>query len=338
MDPKVTVLMPVYDTEKYLGEAIESILNQTYRDFEFIIISEDSSDITRALLDRYRNQDARMEVYHQERQGLIASLNKGCELANGEYIARMDADDISMPERLERQMSFMDQHPHVGVCGSWAEIIDDNGNTIGNFCPPVSTALIRWNLIFNCSIAHPAAIFRREPVKELGFYHKDCLHCEDYDLWVRAFNHFEFGNIPEFLLKLRKHSQNVTFVCSPEHSDNVLKVSQKAVALTLKQQVPLEIVCILREPRYAKRASDAREASRILCSLCSLFIDQNPMPDADKKQIKRETASRLSDLAINCLKMNKFYSIIMWLQAFRLSPFFSLGLMASALKRIKLHG
>lgn len=329
--------MPVYDTEKYLGEAIESILNQTFRDFEFIIISEDSSSITRALLDHYRNQDARIKVYHQERQGLIASRNMGCELARGEYIALMDADDVSLPDRLERQLSFMDDHPSVGVCGSWAEIIDSNGNLIGKFCPPTSTALIKWNLTFYCGIANPSAIFRRESIKNLGFYHKDCLYCEDYDLWVRAMNHFEFANIPEFLLKLRKHGQNVTLVYCPEHNDNVLKVAQRAVALTLKQQIPLEIVYILREPKYAKNASEARDASRFLYLLCSLFINQNPMPYADKKQIKRETASRLSDLAINCLKMNKLYSIIIWSQAFRLSPLFSIGLMASALKRIQLQ-
>jgi glycosyltransferase involved in cell wall biosynthesis len=334
MCPRVTVLMPVHNSEMYLSESIESILNQTYGDFEFIIINEDPGSITRAILDRYSKKDDRIKVYHQERQGLIASLNKGCELANGEYIARMDADDICLPERLERQLSFMDENPSVGVCGSWAEIIDSNGDLIGNFCPPTSTALIKWNLIFYCGIAHPSAIFRKESVKELGFYHKDCLHCEDYDLWVRAMNHFEFGNIPEFLLKLRKHNRNLTLVYYQEHGNNVLKVSQRAADHILKQEIPLEIIDILREPNHAKNAGDTREASTILYRLCKLFVNRNDIPEADRKQIKRATANRLYDLAINCFKMNKLYSIIIWSQSISLAPVFSLELMISTLKRI----
>src|SRR4030042_1971241 len=102
--------MSVYNGEKYLKEAVESILNQTFRDFEFIIINDGSTDGTGAILASYQQKDARIRIYNQENQGLIASLNRGCQLARGEYIARMDADDISLPQRLQRQLDYMEAH------------------------------------------------------------------------------------------------------------------------------------------------------------------------------------------------------------------------------------
>src|SRR5918996_2481069 len=113
--PKVSVVMPAYNAAVYLDEAVTSILNQTFREFEFIVINDGSTDDTVSILDKYEKSDSRIRVYHQENQGMIAALNRGCRLARGKYIARMDADDISLPRRFERQLEFMEGHPQIGI-------------------------------------------------------------------------------------------------------------------------------------------------------------------------------------------------------------------------------
>src|SRR5437867_4937360 len=109
--PKVSVVMPAYNAAAYLDESIGSILSQTFRDFEFIIVNDGSSDDTNSILDRYQKSHKRIRVYHQENQGMIAARNRGCRVAWGQYIARMDADDVSFPNRLERQMEYIEKHP-----------------------------------------------------------------------------------------------------------------------------------------------------------------------------------------------------------------------------------
>ena len=111
--PKISVLMPIYKGDEYLSAAVDSILNQTFSDFEFIIICDDPTEKTRQILDKYKQSDSRIRVYYQEREGLVNSLNRGCSLAQGEYIARMDADDISLPERFEKQVKFLDSNQCV---------------------------------------------------------------------------------------------------------------------------------------------------------------------------------------------------------------------------------
>jgi glycosyltransferase involved in cell wall biosynthesis len=126
--PKVSVVMSVYNGEKYLCEAIDSILNQTFENFEFLIVNDGSTDRTLEILQSYR--DPRIKVINNERNiGLTASLNKGLKIAKGEYVARMDADDVSFPHRLEQQKAFLDRNPRVAMVGSWAEVIDESGKT-----------------------------------------------------------------------------------------------------------------------------------------------------------------------------------------------------------------
>ncbi len=129
--PRVSVLMSVYNGERFLRDSVESILGQTFTDFEFLILDDGSTDSTCEILEEYANKDARIVLVRNDRNlGLTRSLNKGLRLVRGEYLARQDADDISLPKRLEMQVKFLDAHPEVGVVGSALEIIDENGNTI----------------------------------------------------------------------------------------------------------------------------------------------------------------------------------------------------------------
>ena len=231
--PCVSVVMPVFNGERYLKEAVEGILNQTFGDFEFIIINDGSTDNTRGILESYA--DARIKLVEQEHQGLIASLNRGLAIAGGEYVARMDSDDIAAPERLEKQVAFLRTHPKIGILGTACRIIDDNGRDLGVRRWPISDLEIRWTGLFSSPFGHPTVILRRDILTKHGLEYDDVFHMvEDYDLWIRALNHTRGANLNEPLLKYRVHGDRVT----SKFRDQQLR-SHDAVALrALREQLP----------------------------------------------------------------------------------------------------
>jgi len=207
--PLVTVLMPVYNGELYLAQAIESILKQTFGDFEFVIINDGSTDGTEQMLEEYRHRDGRIRIHHQGNRGLGDALNTGLELAQGLYVARMDADDRSQPQRLAKQVAFMDAHPGVSVCGTWVKTTGDAGGDVWRY--PTDDGTIRCRLLFESVLAHPSVIMRSGLFTETGLdYRLEYSPCEDYDLWVRASAHCRFSNLPEVLLLRRLHGSQLT--------------------------------------------------------------------------------------------------------------------------------
>ncbi len=199
--PRVTVLMPVYKGERYLREAMESILGQTFTDFEFLIINDGSTDNSVDIILSY--SDSRIRLVHNDGNlGLTASLNKGLGLAQGEFIARMDADDISRPERLARQVSFMDANPLVGVCGSWVQFFPKTNNNVWKL--PERSEEIRCWQFHTVGVAHPSVMMRRQLFAELRLlYDPQCRYSQDYELWGRALQYMEFANIQKVLLDYR---------------------------------------------------------------------------------------------------------------------------------------
>jgi glycosyltransferase involved in cell wall biosynthesis len=185
--PKVTVLMPVYNGAPCLAEAIQSILRQTFTGFEFLIINDGSTDGSVAVIQGFH--DPRIRLVHNETNlGLVASLNKGLGLAQGEYIARMDADDISRPERLALQVNFMDTNPAVGVCGSWVQYFPKAENSVWKL--PRRTEEIRCLQFTTVGVAHPSIMLRRQLFANYGLlYDPRYRHIEDYELWGRALLH-----------------------------------------------------------------------------------------------------------------------------------------------------
>jgi glycosyltransferase involved in cell wall biosynthesis len=207
-EPRVSFLMAVHDGEAYLDEAIQSILSQTFSDFEFIIINDGSTDGTAAIIDRYRREDGRLRVYAQPNRGLVAALNRGLELACGEYVARMDADDVSLPERIAEQVAFLDEHPDVGICGTWIETFGTSSGDVRRY--PADDATIRSWLLFESVLAHPSIVMRRALLVKTGLsYDARYVHAEDYALWVRAVRYTALANIPKVLLRYRLHPQQV---------------------------------------------------------------------------------------------------------------------------------
>ena len=212
--PRVTVLMPVFNGEEFLRAAIESILNQTFSDFELLIIDDGSTDGSHALAASYGDPRIRLEA-NEKNLGLIATLNRGLKLAQGEFIARMDADDISHPIRFERQVAYLDTHPKIGGCGTWFEKVTPKQTTIMRM--PESPALIRLFLLFDNPFLHSSMMLRRSLLDTHGLsFDPNYPHSEDYDLWARCSTLTDMSNLPEVLVRYRDHPSNISHRYSRE--------------------------------------------------------------------------------------------------------------------------
>jgi glycosyltransferase involved in cell wall biosynthesis len=216
MNKLVSIVMIVYNAQEYLAEAIQSILGQTFTDYEFIIIDDCSIDNSLQIAQEFQQKDSRIKIHHHEQNmGIAGARNTGLKLAQGKYIAWMDADDISMPDRIEKELTFLENNPKVGVVSSFVNLIDRQGNNIGNVKMPQTQILISWALCFFDPIINPAVMINRDLYARVGEYrnlaeNKGDYFPEDYDLWVRMINATQFSNISEPLVKLRKHEQNIT--------------------------------------------------------------------------------------------------------------------------------
>lgn len=208
--PKISVIMSVYNGEKFLEEAVLSVLNQTYKDFEFIIIDDGSTDSSLEMLGGFEKKDERIRLVSRKNKGLTPSLNEGIKLAQGEYIARMDGDDISMPERFEKQLDFLEKNKEIALCGTWAINIDENGNEIGEYKTPTTHKEIKKMILFHNPFIHPSVMIRKSVFEKVGLYSEHFKHIEDYELWTRVLAHFKTANIQEFLLKYRITGNGVT--------------------------------------------------------------------------------------------------------------------------------
>ena len=231
--PLVSVLMPVYNGEPYLREAVESILNQSSIDFEFIIIEDGSIDGTYAILESY-NDSRIVLVHNQENIGLTRSLNKGLALAQGEYVARMDADDVAMPQRFEKQVAFLKKHPEIGILGSACQLIDTNGRKQRVWKKPTNDLQIRWISLLANPFAHPTVMMRRDILVQYGLTYDDgWLGVEDYDLWTRMLRHTRGANFIEPLLQYRVH-----FGETRKHREIQLKNHDRIAFCAIQEQLP----------------------------------------------------------------------------------------------------
>jgi glycosyltransferase involved in cell wall biosynthesis len=206
--PLVTVLMPVYNGEIYLREAIDSILSQTYKDFEFLIINDGSTDNSENIINSY-NDSRILYVKNESNLRLIATLNKGIELAQGKYIVRMDADDISAPTRIEKQVAFMEKNEDVGLCGSWFTSFGDVQESVCKYKEQHDEILFK--MFYQCHFCHPSLIIRKKVFDDLEIpFDKQFIHAEDYELYFRLSTKWKFHNLQESLVKYRIHSSSVS--------------------------------------------------------------------------------------------------------------------------------
>jgi glycosyltransferase involved in cell wall biosynthesis len=214
--PAVSVILPVYNGGEFLGKAIESILGQSFRDFEFIIINDGSKDNSQNVIDGYAAKDDRIIAVHQENAGVVATLNRGLSMAKAPLIARMDADDIALPERFAIQAAYMASHSDIAVLGSFIRLIDESDRPIRDILYPVTPAEIAREVLRGSPFAHPAVMMRKDALEQAVGYNPLYKHGEDYELWLRLSEKYRMANLPEVLMLYRQHPQKISFQYASE--------------------------------------------------------------------------------------------------------------------------
>lgn len=206
---KVTVLMPAYNAGKYIAEAIESVLQQSFKDFQLLIINDGSNDKTEGIIRSFKDQ--RIRLINQSHKGIATALNKGLSKARTKYIARFDADDVCLPERLMQQVLFLDNHPDYIVVGSEAEYISENGEHLFNFKSVGHTHERIIQKIYSCCpFIHSSVMYRKEAVIKAGGYSVHAHNFEDYLLWIQLLKSGKFYNLPQQLIRVRFNPASVT--------------------------------------------------------------------------------------------------------------------------------
>jgi len=210
-EPLVSVVMSVFNGARFLRESIQSILNQSFRSFEFIIVNDGSTDDSAIILEEFAKVDPRIRLFAQPNLGLVRSLNRGCALASGRYIARMDADDVALPGRLEAQTEFLEKYLTVGVVGGQVEYIDASGKSLRQAAMVVANARIMASLERgHCVIVHPTVLMRRDVFERVGGYRQSVVDAEDYDLWLRISDAHQLANLDQVVLKYRRHGGQIS--------------------------------------------------------------------------------------------------------------------------------
>ena len=227
--PKISVIMPAYNAEKYIKEAIDSILSQTYGDFELIVLNDCSKDRTEEIILSYRD-DRIVYLKNPQNMGVAATLNRGLAAARGEYIARMDADDISLPQRFEKQVAFLDAHPEIAVLGTNCETFDESGPLYTGWSA-TDPAQMKVDLLFSCGLAHPSVMMRREVVQSLGGYDLEFEGMEDYDLWCRVAESHGVTTLADILFRYRVHSGQVTKNPSEKYMARLRRLKMRQLSL-----------------------------------------------------------------------------------------------------------
>lgn len=208
----VSVVLPVYNASDKLSIAIESILNQTFKDFELILIDDCSKDNSAEIIQNYVKMDPRIVfIKNEENLKLSKTLNRGIDIAKGKYIVRMDADDFSFPDRLEKQYNYMEANPEIGVSGGSMEIMDYDGNTLRNRFYLLNDSEIREKVFFFSPFSHPTIIIRKDVLLKVGLYNHDFNPAEDYELYFRIGEISKFGNLKDMLIKYRITPGSMTF-------------------------------------------------------------------------------------------------------------------------------
>lgn len=230
--PRVTVLLPTYQSEKYLRETLESIFSQSFQDFEVLIVDDHSTDDTLKIIQSFA--DSRVRLLSGPQKGLAEALNCGMCQAAGEYIARIDADDLMVPSRLEKQVAYMDSHPEVAVCGGWQQYF---GLSTYLHAPPEASEQCRANLLFRCDLCHSTLMLRRDVFLGNSLFYDDSFAAEDFELWTRVLDHGEISNLPEVLGYYREDGRSITTA----KKEQLIVQQGEIVAATLKRNLNIEL-------------------------------------------------------------------------------------------------
>ena len=314
----VSIVMPAHNASSTVDEAVRSILNQTWQNLEFIIVDDGSSDDTVAKLECYEKLDPRVRVCRQEKKGLVAALNLGCRRARGKYIARMDADDNSLPRRIERQVEFLNEHPEIGIAGTWASRMNENGLITGEWRFSTNPQLLKWQHFFGICVIHPTVMMRREIVEKLDFYRAEVVRAEDFDLWLRASAITEFSNVPEVLFKYRVWRNSTSKRLRQEYFDKSIELGAAFISEFLREEIGKDVVGGLRGLPLPSM-DQLEQTATVLERLYHTFVAQNSLSSEDVKEISWDAAKRMGRLVLQASRFSRVESLFLLKRALQLN-------------------
>ena len=287
-NPIISIVMSVYNGEKFLNMAVNSILKQTFKNFEFIIINDGSTDKTAQILKQIRNQDKRVTIIEQENKGLIHSLNTASLLASGKYIARMDCDDICSPLRLAKQLFFLEKHPDIGILGAQAVSINENGRQQHKIYIPCTSKAIEWSLHFTNPIIHSVVLMRSEVIRALDYYNYKACHAEDYDLWVRALKITKIANLPDILIQKRFWPGNICSLYQELQYKTIIKIMHKVIEKKLNFKIDHDMIKDLHQFDISNYNSDNFQKIKDITDLTmSLYLKYKNDYKLSRAELKR---------------------------------------------------
>ena len=301
--PRVSVVMPSFESAPYVQNAVNSILGQTERNIELIIVQDmGARDGTEAILNEFDDERVRV-VRNDTPLGLARSLNRGFALARSEYVARMDADDVSLPERLEKQVEHLDRQPKVAVVGSAVRHVDERGRQIGMRQYPITPGLVMWKMHFDCAMCHPAAMIRRSVFEEIGGYSPAAKNWEDYELWTRIMRHHSMSNVPDVLLDYRIHGRAVSVRKKQEQRQHIVDGGRRAMEVTMARPVDRDFVHSLIYPYTIGDRRNAIGAAWLLENLYRSYrMWYRERSREDLIAVKDDVAERTSHIMARSVK------------------------------------
>lgn len=299
--PLISAILPVYNGEDHLKECIDSVLNQTFTNFEFIIVDDASTDSTPQILAKYSNKDERIKIItNPVNQKQTISANTACKNAGGRYLARMDADDVALPTRFEKQCEFLGANQEIGMVGSWTDTISETGKIIGQWRTAYEPGMLNWNLLFGTSFAHSSVMMRKNIVEQAGLYQSP--EAEDYDLWSRISRIAKVANLPEVLQQKRVWSGQLALKVPTETRDCVLQIMQKNINHLLNSSnLDLDMIRNIRKVsdrtpiiQDSQLISDIR---KILLQLYDKYLCKFDLTKSEKKKVAHDVFQKLHTLA-----------------------------------------
>ena len=312
--PSISVVMPVYNNEQYLQESIESVLRQTYDNYEFIIINDGSTDSSKKIIEKFQQDDDRIILLTQKNLGITKSLNRAIKYSNGDYIARMDADDICDPKRFELQIQHMEKNPNIDIVGSMVSIISKKGEIIKFMNDlPIEDYQIKWQLIFGTPLIHPALLIKKSTFTRYGYFDDRLDVAQDIEFWRRISCRVRFYNLPKILLKLRIHNRSTSFLFQNEQ-DKVRHISlvQYVNKLTGPYYNNSKIALLID---FMKNGSSSvyqlQNAINILNRIRIVFINRKCRSSIQKRYINKSFSELFIKSALNTIKIDSYLSLLM---------------------------
>ncbi len=294
--PSISVVMPVYNTAEFLAESIESILAQSYKDFEFIILDDGSTDKSWEIICNYASKDKRIITFQNgKNEGIFFTRNFGLDISTGKYIAVMDSDDISTPERFVKQITYLESHPEIDVLGGQIVKFGDVAQSANKSNYPLTPGGIRWGLVIGSQLAHSTVMMRNHLFSAEGFRYREQKVAQDYDLWTRLSHKHKIANLPEVLVKYRIHHSSISQTKEVLQKDETIGIIKSYITEVSGENLPEAIIKGLIVTKEIRSIDDALFLSMFLLRLEKLSNSWD-LNRQEKSEISHQAAYKLRSI------------------------------------------